>query len=57
MQKQRETLINGERQLEKEYQEKLDEFQEKMEVAIREREAQVREELDGKVKSIKHKHN
>ena len=28
-----------------------------MEVAIREREAQVREELDGKVKSIKHKHN
>lgn len=57
MQKQRETYMSGERLLEKEYQEKLADLQEKMEVALREREAQVREELEAKNKQMKHRHN
>ena len=49
--------MSGERLLEKEYQEKLTDFQEKMEVALREREAQVREELEAKNKQMKHRHH
>ena len=49
--------MKGERQLEKEHQEKLKELQDRMEDALRERESQVREDLEGKSKSTKHRHN
>ena len=57
MQKQRESGIQGERQLEKEYQEKLADLQSKAEQALREREGEVREELDSKNKTNKSRYS
>ena len=49
--------MTGERKLEKEFQEKLADLQVKTEQALREREAEVRDELDGKTKSSKQRYN